>query len=135
MNQVTHDLARLWFEEVWNQRKREAIFTMVDPACAGHHEGEESKGPADIEAMQARVLALLPDLQMTIEDILSDDDDAVVRWRFTGTHSGADGAIPPTHRQVSSSGMTWLKFQDGRIVEGWDSWNQAALIQQLQATA
>ncbi|MEO8431043.1 MAG: hypothetical protein ABI592_05995 [Acidobacteriota bacterium] len=30
------------------------------------------------------------------------------------------------------SGMTWLTFRDGRIVEGWDSWNLGRLLQSLQ---
>jgi hypothetical protein len=29
--------------------------------------------------------------------------------------------------------MTWLRFRDGRIVEGWDAWNQGRLLQDLQA--
>jgi len=135
VNKVTHDLARRWFDEVWNQRNRETIYSLADPSCAGHHEGEETRGPADIESMQARLLSLLPDLEVAIDDVLSDGDDAVVRWRFTGIHSGVDGPIAATHRKVSFAGMTWLKFQDGRIVEGWDSWNQAALMQQLQSPA
>lgn len=134
MNQVTQDLARQWFEAVWNQRDPEIISVMARPDCIGHHEGELSRGPADLEAMRERILALLPDLHVTIEDILSDNDDAVVRWRFTGTHSGEAGLIPATHRRVSFTGMTWMKFQEGRIVEGWDCWNQAAMMQQLLST-
>jgi hypothetical protein len=29
--------------------------------------------------------------------------------------------------------MTWLVFSGGRIVKGWDSWNQGLLLQQLSA--
>jgi hypothetical protein len=29
--------------------------------------------------------------------------------------------------------MTWLIIRDGKIVEGWDAWNQGALVQSLQA--
>jgi len=135
VNKVNHDLAHRWFDEVWNQRKRETIYSLVDPSCTGHHEGEVTKGPADIEAMWGRLLSLLPDLTVHIEDILTDGDDAVVRWRFAGTHGGAAGSKPAMPREVSFSGITWLKIRDGRIVEGWDSWNQAALLQKLQGSA
>jgi hypothetical protein len=27
--------------------------------------------------------------------------------------------------------MTWHRFRDGRLVEGWDSWNVGGLVQQL----
>ncbi len=133
MNQETNTLARRWFAEVWNQRKRETIFSLVDPACAGHHEGEETTGPEDLAAMHDRLVGLLPDLKTIVEDVVADGDDAVVRWRFTGTHTGTVGPLKPTGRAVKVCGMTWLKFRDGRIVEGWDHWNQAAFLQQIQA--
>jgi hypothetical protein len=31
--------------------------------------------------------------------------------------------------------MTWLVFSEGRIVKGWDSWNQGLLLQQLTMPA
>jgi len=31
--------------------------------------------------------------------------------------------------------MTWLRFADGLIVEGWDAWNQGALLNELRAEA
>jgi steroid delta-isomerase-like uncharacterized protein len=133
MNQETHTLARQWFEEVWNERRRDTIFSLVDASCVGHHEGEETKGPAEVEAMRDRLLGMLPDLKVVIDDVISDENDVVVRWRFTGTHTGAAGPLKPTDRAVSFAGMTWLRFRNGRIVEGWDNWNRAALLQQLQA--
>jgi hypothetical protein len=27
--------------------------------------------------------------------------------------------------------MTWLEFEDGRIISGWDSWNLGSLLQEL----
>jgi monoamine oxidase len=29
--------------------------------------------------------------------------------------------------------MTWLKFEGAKIAEGWDGWNQGALLASLQA--
>ena len=127
MNAQLNDLARKWFESVWNQRSTETIHRLVHPNCLGHHEGSETCGPAALQAMRDRLLTMLPDLQVVIEDVVADGDDAVVRWRFRGT--------PANQRPVSFSGMTWMKFRDGQIVEGWDSWNQAALIQHLQLPA
>ena len=75
--------------------------------------------------MRDQLLGLMPDLRVEIQDIVADDTNAVVRWRFNGTSSAG------TKQAVSFSGMTWLTFSDGRIVEGWDRWNQAALLQQL----
>lgn len=125
MSEQTRNLARRWFEEVWNQRRSDTIETMVAPECVGHHEGQTTRSAEEIRAMRDQLLGLMPDLRVEIQDIVADDTNAVVRWRFNGTSSAG------TKQAVSFSGMTWLTFSDGRIVEGWDRWNQAALLQQL----
>lgn len=122
---MTRELARRWFGEVWNEKRSDTIDALVHPECCGHHEGQTTRGGAEIKAMRDQLLALVPDIAVEIEDILAGDTDAVVRWRFSGTCSA--GSCQP----VAFEGMTWLKFADGKIVEGWDRWNQAAFLQQL----
>lgn len=125
MSEQIRELARQWFDEVWNQQRSDTIERMVAPACLGHHEGQTTNNAGEIKAMRDQLLGLLPDLRVEIEDIVADERHAVVRWTFSGTSSA--GAKAP----VSFSGMTWLTFSDGKIVEGWDRWNQAAFLQQL----
>lgn len=31
-------------------------------------------------------------------------------------------------------GLTWIVFRDGKIVDGWDAWNQGALLAMLQGS-
>jgi hypothetical protein len=31
------------------------------------------------------------------------------------------------------SGMTWMRFEGGAIAEGWDSWNQGGLLEELRS--
>jgi steroid delta-isomerase-like uncharacterized protein len=127
------ELARRWFLEVWNERRSDTIEELAHPQCAGHHEGQESRGPRDIEAMRAQLVHLMPDLHVVIEEIIAEGDNAVVRWRFEGTHCGEMPGVPATGRRCGFAGITWLKFRHGQVVEGWDRWNQAAFIQQLKA--
>lgn len=82
--------------------------------------------------MRAQLFQMMPDLHVTIEEIIAEGDDAVVRWRFQGTHCGDVAGLPASGRLCEFSGMTWLKFRDGQVIEGWDRWNQAAFLQQLR---
>jgi hypothetical protein len=34
---------------------------------------------------------------------------------------------------VNFHGMSWFTFEGGKIVAGWDSWNQGALVSRLLA--
>ena len=72
MSQENAALARRWFEEVWNQRKAE-----VDRRPLGAGELRPPRGRQSIrtreefKAMRAEFLAALPDLQITVEQILT----------------------------------------------------------------
>lgn len=125
MSEQTRALAVRWFEEVWNQKQTDAIFALAHPECVGHHEGQTTQGFEQIQAMRDQLLALIPDLTVKIDDVVADDGNAVVRWTFSGRNAGG------SRQPISFSGMTWFKFSENKIVEGWDSWNQAAFLQQL----
>jgi steroid delta-isomerase-like uncharacterized protein len=133
---MAHDvrtLARRWFEEVWTLAGEPTIDALMAEDSVGHMEGAEVRGPAAFRAVRAQLLGAFPDLGVHVEEIVTDGNNAVVRWNVTASHEGDDLGIPASHQQVRFRGITWLKFRDGRIVEGWDSWNQGALIQQLSA--
>jgi len=125
-------LARHWFEQVWNRRRPEFINELAAPDCLGHHPDGDTQGIATWRtAIYEPMLAALPDIAVTVEDVIADGERAVVRWRARGTHAGDGYGIPPTGRSIDMSGMTWLRIREGRIVEGWDCWNQDGLLKQL----
>jgi steroid delta-isomerase-like uncharacterized protein len=124
-------LVRRWFAEVWNERNLAAIDELVDPSSVGHTEIGRLQGiPAWREMFDSFVHAM-PDLRTEIEDVIADDTRAVVRWHFTGTHTGAMEGIAPTNRTVGGRGTTWFRIANGRVAEAWDTWNQAAFFESL----
>jgi steroid delta-isomerase-like uncharacterized protein len=127
------ELGRRWFEEVWNARRDESIDELLAPDSYGHVEGGDYRGPAGFREMQRVFLAALPDVRIEIEDILAEGDRAAVRWRATGTHSGDGFGFAATHKGIDVRGTTWLTARDGRITEGWDTWNLTGLLASLGA--
>jgi steroid delta-isomerase-like uncharacterized protein len=135
-NEVNVELARRWFEEVWNERRPEAVDEILTPECIGHTDsGDMVGGQAFIENIYRPFLGAFPDLNITVEDMVSQADKVAVRWRAEGTHCGEGLGCPPSQRPVMIRGITWMKFQDGKMVEAWDCWNVGGLMQQLMAAA
>jgi steroid delta-isomerase-like uncharacterized protein len=124
-------LARRWFDEVWNQRRTETIDELLAPDSVGHTEAGDVVGPAAFkETIHAPLLAAIPDLKISVDDLIADGDNAVVRWSARGTHRGDVLGARASGKHVTFHGITWIRFRDGKMVEGWDAWNQLPLFQQ-----
>jgi len=128
-------LATRWFEDNWNRRRDEVVDELLAPEAVGHMEGGDVHGRDEFRAVRAALLGAFPDLHLTIEDTLADGNQVAVRWRVDGTHRGDHFGFPASQRAVNFRGITWLRFDRDRLVEGWDAWNHGALMQALQAPA
>ena len=127
-------IARRWFDEVWNQRRDDSIDELMAPDSTGHIEGGEQRGPDDFRKMRSMFLAALPDVRIEVEDVISDGERAAVRWRAVGTHAGDGFGFPATKQHVHVRGTTWMTVRNGRIVEGWDTWNLGGLLESLRSS-
>ena len=54
-----------------------------------------------------------------------------VRILVEGTHKGDGLGIPATGRKIRVSGICIIKISDGKLVVGWNSWDQLGMLQQL----
>ncbi len=135
MSDRNRALAIRWFEEIWNQRRTETLDELMAPNATGYMEGKEIHGPEDFKAMRAALLGAFPDIRLVVEDTVADGDHVVVRWRAIGTHGGDQLGFRASQLPVNFRGMTWMTFADSRVIKGWDSWNQGALFQTLQAAS
>jgi steroid delta-isomerase-like uncharacterized protein len=128
-------LARRWFEEVWNRRRADAVVPLVTPETVGHMESGEVRGVEEFLKVHAEFLTIFPQLQITVEASLAAGDTVVVRWHASATHSGDGLGLKATNKTVNFRGLTWFRFDNGKIMEAWDGWNMGGLIQQLQEGA
>lgn len=135
MNNENRQLAIRWFEEVWNLRNEAFIDRVLGPQSIGHMEGIDVVGPAEFKAVRAQLLKAFPDLRISVESTVAEENTVVVRWNVVGTHLGEAFGIEATRAPIVVRGMSWLVLEAGQLVEGWDSWNQGALIESLRAAA
>lgn len=128
-------LATRWFEDNWNRRRDDVVDELLATEAVGHMEGGDVRGRDEFKAVRAALLGAIPDLRLTIEDTLADGNQVAVRWRVDGTHRGDHFGFAASQRTVNFRGITWLRFDGDKLVEGWDAWNHGALMQALQAPA
>jgi predicted ester cyclase len=72
-------------------------------------------------------------MQVTVHDTLAQGDQVVARWTATMTHTGPFMGLAATGRKAKVTGMSIQRIIDGKIVEGWDNWDQLGLLVQIGA--
>lgn len=127
-------LMRRWFNEVWNEGRLQTIYDLMDEngiAVGQDQPGVEICGPREFEAFVNRIRGAFPDQKITLEDAFGVDDKVVIRWSGEMTHTGDHIGIPATNKKVRITGITIAQIENGKIVRGWDNWDQLSLMQQL----
>jgi steroid delta-isomerase-like uncharacterized protein len=77
-------------------------------------------------------LATFPDLHVTLDEMIAEDDKVMARWTQRGTHRGPFLDIPPTGKQISYSGINIFQIANGQIVEDTPYWDFNVIVQQLK---
>jgi len=67
----------------------------------------------------AMLLRGLPDLHLTIEDLIAEGDKVVMRASVTGTHQGEYMGLPPTGKSITYNEIFIWRLAGGRIAEMW----------------
>jgi steroid delta-isomerase-like uncharacterized protein len=130
-------LMRRWFQEVWNQGRVQTIYDLMDEkaiATGQDRPGVEIHGPGDFVKLFNRLHGAFPDIEVTVEDAFGAGDKVVVRWSAVMTHTGDHLGVPATNKRVRVTGITIAEIHNGKIIRGWDNWDQLALAEQLTAT-
>ena len=74
-----------------------------------------------------------PDLHITIDDMIAEDDKVVCLWHFNATHLGTYGNIPATGNKVNWSVMDLYTIKDGKIADIIRRADYLGLLEQLGA--
>jgi predicted ester cyclase len=126
-----------WFEEVWNQKREEAIDEMCDENVVANGltdaEGKTVRGIESYKNLFRTFLAAYPDIKITVEDTIVEGDKIAARCLVSGTHAGDALGIAPTNQPVEFTGIAIVQLKDGKIVEAWNEFDFMKMYTQLGA--
>jgi predicted ester cyclase len=111
----------------FNRRDIEGFFDAFAPACIFHEPPIEV--PATLAEEKQRIprtFAAFPDLRIVLEDLIAEGEKVVVRYTYQGTDA-------QTGKKVAWTGISFLYFADGKIVEDWAITDALGLLQQVGA--
>jgi steroid delta-isomerase-like uncharacterized protein len=130
---------RTWYDQVWNQGNEDAINQILaeESICHGlvDAEGNTVRGMAGFKQIFHTFRTAFPDLCITLEEVVTQNDICAVRCTVRGTHLGDTLGIAPTGKTVEFTGMNFARVVNGKIVEGWNNFDFATMQAQLQVPA
>ena len=124
-------LVRRWFDEVWDKGRVAAIDEMLANDAAVHGLGTDTYGPAGFKPFHSAYRNAFPDVRIQVDDIVAEGNIVAARWSGTGTHRGEGLGFAATGRQVHFNGMLFARVDQGKLVEGWNNFDQLGMLQQL----
>jgi predicted ester cyclase len=121
----TSELLRQWYEEVWNNANesfidekmhRKVIIHGLDPS--GKTEGIDF-----FKTFYKNFRESFPTIHVQITPLVHDDEYATGYCHVTGRNNQG--------KEVTFNGLTVARFQNGKIVEGWNNFDFLKMYQQL----
>ncbi len=126
-------IVRRLYEEVWNKRRLELVDEIISPSHAIHDPtvSGSAVGPEAYKRQVTRFITAFPDLRLTIEDIVGENEKLAVAWTISGTHRGEFMGITATNKKVSVDGITINHIVNAKIMDSYISWDAWGAMQQL----
>ncbi|HEU5228919.1 MAG TPA: ester cyclase [Ktedonobacteraceae bacterium] len=120
-------IIRRLFDEALNRGKLELVEELFSADFVDHSTPEQRSGPAGVRDFFVEVRSNVPDIQVTIADMIAEGNRVVVRtlWRNSvgtshdesGSYSASDG---PKSKQINGRLIQIFHLENGRIVEEWN---------------
>jgi steroid delta-isomerase-like uncharacterized protein len=88
-------------------------------------------GRAGVFQDMEQFITALPDMQMTIDDLVAEGDRVVVRFTTRGTHTGPFRGVAPTGKVIQWTEIGTVQIADGQIASFTTLWDQLGFLQQM----
>jgi predicted ester cyclase len=134
---MAHNLKELmhaWFREVWNNNRPEVIDQMIAPGMKLHGLGSQPMDAAAFKAFHRQFQAAFSDIRIDLPECLAEGDRSACVFIFRARHSGDALGIAATGREVSVMGIAVARWREGRLIEAYNQFDHAGMMQQINAS-
>lgn len=95
---------------------------------------DQGPGPEGFVDFFTVMRKAFPDLKVTVDHMVQDDENIAMAYKIHGTHKGDFLGIAPTNKSIEARGVQIARFDNGKIVERWGSSDELGLVKSLGAS-
>jgi steroid delta-isomerase-like uncharacterized protein len=120
------------FGEAVSSGNLEALNGLVSADSVDHDPAPgQVAGPKGYIDFFSKLRTAFPDLGISLEYLVADDENVSFAYTITGTHQGDFNGIPATNKRIKARGMQISRFENGKMVERWGSSDELGILKQL----
>lgn len=123
-------VARTFFEQVLDRGQLDKYADSHAPDFVAHGRTRDATLEEDMAAAREERKAV-PDLHVTVNEIMAERDLVFVYWTASGTNTHEGMGLPATGKSFTEPGMTLFRFKAGKMTEEWGVWSMLSIMQQL----
>jgi predicted ester cyclase len=98
------------------------------------HQPSVTRGAKETKEFAAKLAEAFSDQSFTVEDEIVEGDRVVIRYGWSGSHTGQFMSWAPSKRRISTHGILIARIEAKRITEIWEEWDFAGFRAQLEST-
>ncbi|WP_419802269.1 ester cyclase [Mucilaginibacter sp.] len=120
------------FGEAVNTGQLELLRDLISSDSVDHDPSpNQGTGPEGYIRFFTMMRSAFPDMKVTVETLLADEDKVAFAYTLTGTHQGTFMTVEPTGKTIKARGMQISKFENGKMTERWGSSDELGILKQL----
>jgi steroid delta-isomerase-like uncharacterized protein len=126
------------FADALNAHDLRAFEALFADSYVNHQASAAAPPPSGLTPKAAAVsffaarLKAMPDLKVTIEATVAEDDRVAASFRYEGAQEGPYYGLEPTHKRLSFTSCDIFRIADGRIVEHWGMGDIAGIVAEIR---
>ena len=117
-------------DEAWWRAHIAPSFVRHDPGLPF-----EVRGPEGIRQLADALLPGIPDMELPIEDLVTEGEKVLARLRVKGTHRGELMGLPATGKRIDIAVLDLFQIRDGVLIEHWALLDNLGMLRQLGVTS
>lgn len=129
-------LVRRFYTDFFNSGNFAAADEIVAPEFIEHIPqpipgARSTTGPEAIRSFASMFRAAIPDLSVSVDDLIAAGDKVVTRVTWQGTQQGPLFGADPTGKRLRFTGIDIVRIRDGKFVEHWGEVDVLGVLDQL----
>jgi predicted SnoaL-like aldol condensation-catalyzing enzyme len=121
-------IAVRWFDEIWNQGRRETIHELFGAEADLHDGGFTIHGPGEFERFYDRICSAFSEHRFAPVVMLAEGDLVSIHWSAICRHTESG-------KDVEFTGTSVARIENGQVVEAWQDWDKARVEAQISGTS